>query len=435
MKTVEGWKLSDLEALVHLDLESLNENTPRDFSFYYLDISSISEGKITLPSSETLFRDAPSRARKVVHRRDVLMSTVRPNLKAFAYFDHADSAFIASTGFAVLTARDETDPRFIPYAILSDSTSLQIEALVIGSNYPAINSSAVRRLRILTPPKPEQAKIAEILSTVDNAIEQTEALIAKQQRIKTGLLNDLLTRGIDEQGNIRSEDTHKFKNSPLGTVPAEWSVSELGTVSEFVTSGSRGWARYYSDEGAAFLRIGNLTRDHINLRLDDIVLVSPPSSSEGKRTAVATGDLLISITADLGIIGVIPTGFGEAYINQHIALVRLVGGTIVPRFVGWFLSSRHGQKQFEMLNESGAKAGLNLPTMKKLNVLLPRPSEQERIAEILDSATQTLEVYHRQLTKLRSLKTALMQDLLTGCKRVTALLEPEPRCEKLYAAS
>lgn len=86
---------------------------------------------------------------------------------------------------------------------------------------------------------------------------------------------------------------------------------------ELVTSGSRGWARYYSDEGALFLRIGNLTRDHINMRFDDIVLVNPPKSSEGKRTSVKTGDLLISITADLGIIAVIPTGFGEAYVNQH----------------------------------------------------------------------------------------------------------------------
>ena len=224
MKAVEGWKISDLDALVHLDLDSLNEKTPRDFSFYYLDIGSTSEGKITLPSSETIFREAPSRARKIVHRRDVLMSTVRPNLKAFAYFDHADAAFIASTGFAVLTAREETDPRFILYALLSDSTSSQIETLVIGSNYPAINSGAVRRLRILTPPKPEQTKIAEILSTVDRAIEQTETLIAKQQRIKTGLMQDLLTRGIDEHGNLRSEQTHAFKESPLGRIPLEWEV-------------------------------------------------------------------------------------------------------------------------------------------------------------------------------------------------------------------
>ena len=74
----------------------------------------------------------------------------------------------------------------------------------------------------------EQSKIAEILSTVDQAIDQTEALIAKQQRIKTGLMQDLLTRGIDENGNLRSEETHEFKDSPLGRIPVEWEVKTIG---------------------------------------------------------------------------------------------------------------------------------------------------------------------------------------------------------------
>ena len=73
----------------------------------------------------------------------------------------------------------------------------------------------------------EQTKIAEILSTVDQAIEQTEALIAKQQRIRTGLMQDLLTRGIDEDGNLRSEETHEFKDSPLGRIPVEWEVEKV----------------------------------------------------------------------------------------------------------------------------------------------------------------------------------------------------------------
>jgi type I restriction enzyme S subunit len=194
-------------------------------------------------------------------------------------------------------------------------------------------------------------------------------------------------------------------------------------VSEFVTSGSRGWARYYSTDGAIFLRIGNLTRRHINFRLDDLVFVSPPQSSEGKRTAVETGDLLISITADLGIIGIVPSDFDEAYVNQHIALVRLMKEEVSPRFIGWFLSSQGGQTQFESFNESGAKAGLNLPTIKRLIVPKMNPTEQERIAAILDSAAESIKDYERQLVKLRYSKAGLMQDLLTGKKRVTPLLQ------------
>ena len=96
-----------------------------------------------------------------------------------------------------------------------------------GSTRYGLPILRLKLLKSLLPPKPEQTKIAEILSTVDRAIEQTEALIAKQQRIKTGLMQDLLTRGIDEHGNLRSEQTHQFKDSPLGRIPVEWEVRKM----------------------------------------------------------------------------------------------------------------------------------------------------------------------------------------------------------------
>jgi type I restriction enzyme S subunit len=273
-------------------------------------------------------------------------------------------------------------------------------------------ATGIQRAKLETLPvkypvsKHEQSKIAEILSTVDRAIEQTEALIAKQQRLKTGLMQDLLTRGIDAEGNLRTEQTHEFKDSPLGRIPVEWDVCSLENNADFVTSGSRGWARYYSSEGALFLRIGNLTREHINMRLDDLVHVNPPERSEGNRTSVMAGDLLVSITADLGIVAIIPENFELAYVNQHIALVRLNKLEVEPRFVGWFLGSRMGQTQFEKLNESGAKAGLNLTAIK--NLLIPKAvlNEQIRISEILDSSTEKLNEFQQRLKKLRALKTA-----------------------------
>jgi type I restriction enzyme S subunit len=291
-----------------------------------------------------------------------------------------------------------------------------------GSTMQHITRKELKRFRAMFPDsKVEQIKIAEILLSLDKAIEQTEALIAKQQNIQTGLMHDLLTRGIDEHGNLRTEATHEFKDSPLGRIPVEWNVKELGAIAGLVTSGSRGWATHYSVEGVPFLRIGNLTRNHINLYLNDLVFVNPPKGSEGKRTKVSAGDLLISITADLGIIGVIPENFGEAYVNQHIALIRLEPGEANSRFTGWYLSGRNGQAQFASLNDSGAKAGLNLPTVKKLYVPVTESDEHARIAEIIDAATNAENQFRRKLDKLRAIKSGLMHDLLTGNKRVTAL--------------
>jgi type I restriction enzyme S subunit len=291
-----------------------------------------------------------------------------------------------------------------------------------------LNKEKLRKIEFEFPESDvEQSQIASVLARLDNAIERAEAVLAKQKRIRTGMLQDLLTRGIDQHGRIRSERTHAFKDSPIGRIPVEWDAVPLKSVAEFVTSGSRGWARYYAVDGAMFLRIGNLTRDHINLRFDDVVRVTPPKSSEGRRTSVSAGDLLISITADLGIIGVIPKGFEEAYVNQHIALVRVVPKKANSRFLGWFLCGRGGQSQFERLNESGAKAGLNLPTIERLLVPTTRdPFEQERIVNVLDATTRQTDDTLRDLEKLHLLKTGLMQDLLTGRKRVTPLLAAPP---------
>ena len=289
-----------------------------------------------------------------------------------------------------------------------------------GSTRFGLPIGVIEATRIPVAPKPEQTKIAEVLSTVDLAIEQTETLIAKQQRIKTGLMQDLLTRGIDEAGNLRSEQTHQFKNSPIGRIPVAWEVRKIDSISDFVTSGARGWAKHYSDEGALFLRIGNLTRDHINMRFDDTIFVRPPAGAEGLRTLVAPGDVLISVTADLGLIGVIPEGFGEGYVNQHIALVRISDPEIDPRFIGWFLQSRAGQIQIEKHNESGAKAGLNLPTIRSLLVASPPPSEQRHIVRVLDANVGLMSRLQAELKKQSRSKASLMQDLLTGKRQVTS---------------
>ena len=316
--------------------------------------------------------------------------------------------------------RDQVDVEFLYHRMRQGVDDLR--KLNQGTSINGIVRKDLISYSFELPPLNQQRRIANILSTVDQAIDQTEALIAKQQRIKTGLMQDLLTRGIDENGNLRSEETHEFKDSPLGRIPAEWKVRNIDSISYFVTSGARGWAKYYSDEGAVFLRIGNLTHAHINMRFDDTVFVRPPDSAEGLRTLVAPGDVLISVTADLGIIGVIPEGFGEGYVNQHIALVRISDPEVDQRFIGWFLQSRAGQAQFERHNESGAKAGLNLPTIRSILVASPPLGEQRHIAKMLDANAEGISRFQAELNKQSHLKTALMQDLLTGKVSVAPLL-------------
>jgi type I restriction enzyme S subunit len=275
----------------------------------------------------------------------------------------------------------------------------------------------------------EILRIVKILDTIDTAIQQTQAIINKLKQLKQGLLHDLLTRGVDANGELRPcyEDApHVYKESPLGWIPKEWEVKKLDSISSTVTSGSRDWARFYADTGALFIRIGNLTREHINFRYDSVIYVNPPANGDGQRTKLEAGDILISITADLGIIGVMSDRMGEAYINQHISLVRPVHKDVNSRFIGHYLCTSQAQNYISKLNDGGAKSGLNLPTIRSLEVSLPLSRvEQDCIATQLDNIDNQIQTSKQELEKLKSTKLGVMDDLLTGRIRVTSLLQTE----------
>ena len=183
-----------------------------------------------------------------------------------------------------------------------------------------------------------------------------------------------------------------FKKTALGWIPEEWDVKKIGDLQPFVTSGSRGWANYYSDYGSLFVRITNLTRTSINLDLEDMRFVNLPGiGSEGVRTQLRDGDVLISITADIGIIGFITSDIPKpAYINQHISLIRFNQEKINTQFVSYFLASEKTQKHFRSLTDSGAKAGMNLSTVQQIHLALPPIPEQIKIAQILSTWDKTI---------------------------------------------
>lgn len=197
-----------------------------------------------------------------------------------------------------------------------------------------------------------------------------------------------------------------------------WESIRLGDIAITVTSGSRDWAQYYSDTGAKFIRMTNLNRNGITLLLDDLKFVNVQSNSaDGKRTSLQANDILISITAELGKIGFIPENFGEAYINQHTALVRIDPNKAHAKFIAYVLSSVAMNKTINSLNDAGAKAGLNLPTIKVLSLKLPSIEKQIQIAEMLSTWDNAIQTTEKLLENSRRQKKALMQRLLSGENR------------------
>ena len=188
------WEVVRLGDVVEVNPESINpiKKAPEK-EFYYIEIDSILDGKIK-SVKKIIGKNAPSRARRVVRENDVIMSTVRPYLKAFATVPKKYNEQICSTGFAVLRCRRELIiPNYLLYNLFMDRTIEQCNRLMVGGQYPALNQSHVEQLKIPLPPLPEQKKIAEILSTVDEKLELERKRKKKLERIKKGLMNDLLT--------------------------------------------------------------------------------------------------------------------------------------------------------------------------------------------------------------------------------------------------
>ena len=270
-----------------------------------------------------------------------------------------------------------------------------------------------------------QSKIAEILSTVDRAIEQTEALIAKQQRIKTGLMQDLLTRGIDEYGNLRSEQTHKFKDSPLGRIPIEWTYKTLSEL--YAEIPRNGIFKTPKEIGTGTLMIGqtSFTSNHrINYKLSRKAKVS---TNELLAYGLQENDILITrvyATVDGVGLPVLVEAYTEpAVYESNMLRLRVRTDQILSNYVFYWLMSAPIRTFITTSVNASNQTSINQKVVARIPVSLPTKPEQETIVDILAKSEKSIQDNADRLRKLLSQKTALMQDLLTGEKRISALLE------------
>ena len=343
-----------------------------------------------------------------------------------------DSAIIpakydgAVAGYDMVIRARGAAPSFLAWALLSKyMLHAQIELETTRAAQPHLNAEELGSVVAILPPHSEQRAITAFL---DRETARIDALVAKKERLiellqekRTALITRAVTKGLPSTGSGQAEPNIPMKDSGvewLGEIPAHWEVKRIKNLSMFVTSGSRGWAEHYTDEGALFLRIGNLRTASIDLDLSDVQHVTPPPGAEGERTRVRAGDLLISITALIGAVGVVPEGTPAAFVNQHLALVRLSSSKVLPRWLGYCVLSRVGQEQLHADLYGGTKDGLSLDDIRSLVVLVPPTIEQERVIDILDSAGRHVDTLITKvrdaIDHLKELRSALISAAVTG---------------------
>ena len=293
--------------------------------------------------------------------------------------------------------------------------------------------SDFKHLPCSIPPLPEQAAIVRFLDHADRYIQRyiraKQKLIALLEEQKRAIINEAVTGRID----VRTGRTYPlYKDSGvewLGQVPDHWKWCRLRNVVSLVTTGSRGWSSYASDTGPLFIRVANLSRGALKLRFDDVVRLNLPDTSEAQRTRIKAGDLLISVTAYIGSVGVVPEELEEAYVSQHVARCQPSPGSC-SQWIGYVLLSMIGQTHGQISLYGGTKDGLSLDDVKNYPILLPPRIEQDQAVRWIESNLSTLvragESAKRQIEKVREFRNRLIADVVTGKLDVRAAAAEPP---------
>lgn len=319
-----------------------------------------------------------------------------------------------SPAYVVLRRRGEGSDTYFRHYLKTDRFILVLTRNLEGlRDGKMVSYRQFSELRLLVPSAPEQQKIANCLSSLDQLIAAQARQLEALKTHKKGLMQQLFPRKGKTLPRLRFPE---FRDEE------EWKKVLIGDLKPFVTSGSRGWAAFYSDQGDLFVRMTNLWRDSIYLDLADSKFVHLPSdANEGKRTQLKEHDVLISITADIGIIGYVDERLPlPAYINQHIALVRFDPKRLYSKYVAYFLASENSQRLFRASTDTGTKAGMSLIGIQNIELMLTSFAEQKRIADCLTSLDDLIAAQIQVLEAHKTYKKGLMQQLFPSAEAVEA---------------
>lgn len=373
---------------------------------------------------------------------------------------------------------EHVDKKWLMYAINAPIIADQLKLLTKGTTRPRVNLGHVRSLQVDIPPLNEQhrivAKIEELFSEVNKGVESLTTAREQLKVYRQALLKHAFEGKLTEQwraehadqletadqllARIRKERDKRYQGqlaewekavtewegnkkkskrpekpmrppnpSPLTakereilpSIPKGWEWTKSGNLFMSVTSGSRGWAKYYADKGALFIRITNLNFDslELDLRSEKIQHVTPPEGAEGIRTKIQAGDFLFSITGYLGMFAIAPE-IKEAYVNQHIALARPAYG-FAQQYTGYYFSSRvGGVHQLNKLTKGAVKAGLGLDDINSIPVPICSVTEQKKIVMLLEERMSVLEQMDldilSNLDRIEAMRQSLLKKAFSG---------------------
>jgi type I restriction enzyme, S subunit len=341
---------------------------------------------------------------------------------------------IVSPAYVIMRLRDAHSAHYFHHLFRTPHFAKEAERWSFGitSDQWSLRAEHFKMIYSVLPPPDEQAAIVRFLDhanrRIDRYIRAKRKLIALLNEQKQAIIHQAVTRGLDPNVRLKPSGIPWFRD-----IPEHWESLPVRRLVSVVTSGSRGWAQYYSDTGHIFLQSGNLGRS-MSLNLSFIQYVDPPEGSEGIRTIVQPNDVLVCVTGALtGNVALVDVDLdAPAYVNQHVALVRPRPTAILPRYLAFALHSEVGRTQFKTNEYGGTKQGLGLEDVKSVFVPVPPISEQMAICSALDNQIAmfgtAITRTEREIALIREYRTRLVADVVTGQLDVRAAVAnlPEP---------
>lgn len=316
----------------------------------------------------------------------------------------------------VIRLKNSYDTNYFSYLLQSQEYQKKISVMTIGSAQPVINLRDLSKFIMIIPPYNEQQKIASILSNLDSWIESINSMIQKTKKLKKGLMQQLLTKGIGHK-KFKKFNTLRIRSY---NIPEKWNVVKFEKIVKFL-GGYAFSSKDYTENGIQLLRQGNLQDRELYLKKEPVFL-DKSFAAEYADYILKSGDIVVSLTGtktkrDYGYAVLIPENSQMLFLNQRVAKIT-PNKTVISEFITYSMNHRYFEDQFYRLEAGTKQANVSLRDVKKINVFVPALEEQEKIISILSQIDSRLSYLKSKKTSLISAKKGLMQKLLTGQIRV-----------------
>jgi type I restriction enzyme S subunit len=363
----------------------------------YIDISSVKEGRVT--ETKRISKDrAPSRAKRVIRDNDILISTVRPNLKHYTFISKSSEQLIASTGFVVISAKI-IDPHFLYYFLTSKSYTDFLAAIADThtSAYPAFTPDVIEETVIPFPPITEQKRIGSVLSAFDDKIK----------------LNYEINKTIKSIGFTLFKHWFKFSEKSHEKAPKGLRMGSIGDIIQ-IQAGFAFKSRDFLEEGThGVVKIKNISEDTVNIK-DTQFISKETASSTDERFLINSGAVLIAMTgANVGKIGIVPKTDKTLWLNQRVGMFK-EKVEYGKYFIFFLLSSKKYQRILKNIAKGTAQPNISSSEIESIEIVLPPLQEIEKFGRFFDPFFRYLTSNLYENEKLSKLRESLLPNLLSG---------------------